>query len=45
MVLVRTPLPSFDARISALLSAINIERGWYRIGEVTYANPPMLKIG
>jgi hypothetical protein len=45
MVLLRTLLPSFDAAISAVLFAINIEGRWYRIGEVTPANPAMLKIG
>jgi hypothetical protein len=45
MVLVRTPLPSFDAAIFRGLLAVNIEGRWYRIGEVTYANPAMLKIG
>jgi hypothetical protein len=44
-VLVRTLLSSFDAAISAVFSKINIEEGWYRIGEVTGANPSMLKIG
>jgi hypothetical protein len=44
MVLVRTSLASFDAAISAVFFAINIEAGWYRIGEVTPANPAMLKI-
>jgi hypothetical protein len=39
MVLLRTSLPSFDAAISAVLFAINIEGGWYRIGEITPAIP------
>jgi hypothetical protein len=45
MVLLRTQLSSFDAAIPCGLLAINIEARWYRIGEVTRANPPMLKIG
>jgi hypothetical protein len=45
MVLVRTLLSSFDAAILCGLLAVNIEAGWYRIGEVMPANPAMLKIG
>jgi hypothetical protein len=43
-VLLRTLVPSFDAAISAVLFAINIEGCWYQIGEITPANPAMLKI-